>query len=88
MICISDCALCIHQRQELIKDWIPTCDAFPNGKPHGWEFSDVKPQKECNNGIGFEPIDEFVSESLAEYANSPRKARATAKSVAKILLRK
>ena len=37
---------------------------------------------------GFESVDEFISESVAEYMNSPDKARKTAKSVVEILLGK
>lgn len=37
---------------------------------------------------GFESVDEFISESVAEYMNNPDKARKTAKSVVEILLGK
>ena len=37
---------------------------------------------------GFESTKEFISESIAEYANNPKKARATARSVVDIILRK
>lgn len=37
---------------------------------------------------GFVDTNEFISECIAEYANSPKKARSTAKKVVEILLRK
>ena len=35
---------------------------------------------------GFDDLGEFISESVAEYINSPKKARKNAKTVAKIIL--
>ena len=55
MVCVTDCSLCKHSRKIKIDNWIPTCDAFPNGQPLDWDYGRVKDIKECNNGIGFEP---------------------------------
>lgn len=55
MICVSDCALCIHSRKEKKDGWIPTCDAFPNGIPDDFDYGSVRKKSECDNGIGFEP---------------------------------
>ncbi|WP_147613853.1 glutamyl-tRNA amidotransferase [Treponema pectinovorum] len=54
MICIEECAVCIHQRHDLKDGWIPTCDAFPDGKPKNFNYGRVTEMKECNNGIGYE----------------------------------
>lgn len=56
MICITDCRDCKHKRP-LIDGWLDCCDAFPNGIPVNFDYSKVKKIKECNNGIGFEPMD-------------------------------
>lgn len=48
----------------------------------------MKLKKAKLSKYGFESVDEFISESVAEYANNPIKARTTAKSVVEILLRK
>ena len=56
MICINECRKCKHKRP-LIDNWLSCCDAFPEGKPIDFDFSKVKEIKECNNGIGFEPIE-------------------------------
>lgn len=55
MVVVTDCAFCIHRRSKKKDNWIPTCDAFPDGLPHGWDYSKVRQISECNNGIGFEP---------------------------------
>ncbi len=55
MICINDCGNCKHQRP-LIDGWLDCCDAFPDGIPMNFDYSNVKEKKECNNGIGYEPI--------------------------------
>lgn len=52
---VEDCALCIHRRAEKKDGWIPTCDAFPDGKPENWDYGSVRGLPECDNGIGFEP---------------------------------
>lgn len=57
MIPISDCAFCVHRRSKLKDGWIPTCDAFPDGKPHDLNEGNLHQLPECNNGIGFEPIE-------------------------------
>lgn len=57
MICINDCGNCKHQRP-LIDGWLDCCDAFPDGIPMDFDYSKVKDMKECNNGIGFEPIEQ------------------------------
>lgn len=46
---------CKHRHSELKDGWIPTCDAYPNGRlgvnyDYLFEF-----QRECANGVGFEP---------------------------------
>ena len=56
MICIDDCAFCTHNREFLKDGWIPSCDAFPEGIPHDFDYGKVKEIKVCNNGIGFEPV--------------------------------
>ncbi len=56
MVCIDDCATCKHRRP-LIDGWRFCCDAFPNGSPFGFPFGKVKELGECNNGIGYEPIE-------------------------------
>lgn len=54
MICLNDCSNCKHQLP--LKDgWLACCEAFPDGRPLGFDYSKVKEIKECNNGIGFEP---------------------------------
>lgn len=59
MICISVCVDCIHRRDYKKDGWIPTCDAFPDGMPHGFTMkNNVKELKECNNGIGYEEAEE------------------------------
>lgn len=64
MIYVSNyCAFCIHQRNEMKDNWIPTCDAFPDGKPLDWDENQVKPQEPCNNGIGFERKEENKDET-------------------------
>ena len=55
LVCITDCSQCKHSRKEKKDNWIPTCDAFPNGQPLNWDYSKVRLLPECNNGIGFEP---------------------------------
>lgn len=59
MIYINDCRNCKHKRP-LIDGWRSCCDAFPEGKPIDFPFIDVKKMKECNNGIGFEPIENDI----------------------------
>ena len=51
MIRISDCAYCIHRREN--KGYQMTCDAFPEGVPYEFDDNNVKEIKECNNGIGY-----------------------------------
>lgn len=69
MVCVQDCAFCIHRRSEKIDGWIPTCDAFPNGKPDDFDYSKVREIKECNNGIGFEPND--LCKKIDDRVNRP-----------------
>lgn len=59
MIGIDDCRLCKHKRP-LIDGWRTCCDAFPDGKPLDFNYSNLKERKICNqnNGIGFEPIEQ------------------------------
>lgn len=56
MICVTDCDNCKHQRP-LIDGWRCCCDAFPDGMPLDFDYSKTAIGKECNNGIGFEPMD-------------------------------
>lgn len=59
MICIDDCTYCRHKRP--LKDgWIPCCAAFPDGIPFDFPCGKAKKMKECNNGIGFEPIENDI----------------------------
>jgi len=61
MICINDCYKCKHERP--LKDgWMACCDAFPDGAPIGFPYGEVREMKECNNGIGFEPKEEYKDE--------------------------
>ena len=54
MICVDDCGTCIHQRP--LKDgWRFVCDAFPEGAPQDFDYSKVRENGVCNNGIGYEP---------------------------------
>lgn len=69
MVCVSDCAFCVHQREEKKNGWIPTCDAFPNGIPIEWDYSKVRQLNECNNGIGFEPNE--LCKKIDERKNRP-----------------
>lgn len=55
MICIPDCVYCKHNRKELVCGWKGACDAFPEGIPYDFDLGSVRKNKECNNGIGFEP---------------------------------
>ena len=57
MTYINDCRNCKHKRP--LKDgWDFCCDAFPNGMaPRDFPFGKVKEMKECNNGIGYEPVE-------------------------------
>lgn len=55
MIYIPDCVTCKHQR-DLLDGWEFCCDAFPEGAPYDFKFGLVKQMKECNNGIGYEPM--------------------------------
>lgn len=54
MTCITDCKDCKH-RLPKIDGWLACCEAFPRGRPKGFDYRDLKERKECNNGIGFEP---------------------------------
>ena len=56
MICITDCSECKH-RLPKIDGWRSCCEAFPDGTPLNFDYSNLKGRKICNpdNGIGFEP---------------------------------
>lgn len=55
-ICIEECCcFCKHQHSELKKGWIPTCDAYPDGKLHVKSDYLFEFKKECAQGVGFEP---------------------------------
>ncbi|MBQ8378485.1 MAG: glutamyl-tRNA amidotransferase [Oscillospiraceae bacterium] len=58
MVYVTECAYCVHSRKEKAKGWISTCDAFPEGKPLDFDYSNLRNRKECNNGIGFESGEE------------------------------
>ena len=65
MIGVIDCAECKHQLP--LKDgWLICCGAFPEGHPMYFDYRNLKERKECNNGIGFEPIDEPENNTTAE----------------------
>ena len=55
MVCVNDCAYCAHRRKEKAHGYLPTCDAFPDGKPTDFDYGSVRERGECSNGIGFEP---------------------------------
>ena len=60
MICLDDCTCCKNRGDgHLIDGWIPTCDAFPNGIPHDFKTGLAHEMKECNNGIGFDPDENY-----------------------------
>ncbi len=53
MICVIDCAECKHILP--LKDgWLICCEAFPEGHPMNFDYSNLKQRNECNNGIRFE----------------------------------
>lgn len=57
MIWFNDCDRCKHKLP--MKDgWLPCCEAFPNGRPKDFDYDSIEENKECNNGIGFEPKEE------------------------------
>lgn len=56
MICVTDCGEC-KNRLPKIDGWLACCKAFPNGYPDDFDFRNLKERDECNNGIGFEPIE-------------------------------
>ncbi len=62
MTCIIDCAFCKHRRNSKKDGWIPTCDAFPDGRPLDFSYAGLKERKDCGNGIGFEPKEDKPSE--------------------------
>lgn len=53
MIMITACSKCKHQKG--VKNFLPVCDAFPDGMPYSFDDQNVENLKECNNGIKFEP---------------------------------
>ena len=56
MMCVIDCSECRNRLPK--KDgWIACCKAFPDGYPTNFDFKNLRERKECNNGIGFEPIE-------------------------------
>ena len=57
MVYVTDCSLCMHRRKEKANGYLPTCDAFPDGKPTDFDYGSVRERGECSNGIGFEPND-------------------------------
>ena len=57
MICITDCSKC-KNRLPKIDGWLACCKAFPEGFPKDFDFRNLKERGECNNGIGFEPMEE------------------------------
>ena len=64
MICVTDCSECRH-RLPLKDGWLACCEAFPDGIPLNFDFSNLKERKVCNpeNGMGFNPIEENNSET-------------------------
>lgn len=55
MIRVCDCDKCKHRTG--FKKGYTHCDAFPDGVPYEHMYKDVRNMKECNNGIGFEPVE-------------------------------
>lgn len=60
MIKLCDCDYCKHCTG--FKNGHGICDAFPDGIPYAHMDKDMKSLKECNNGIGFEPIEKDTKE--------------------------
>jgi hypothetical protein len=62
MICVTDCKDC-KNRLPKIDGWLACCKAFPHGRPKDFDYTNLKERKECNNGIGFEPIEQQEKEN-------------------------
>lgn len=54
MIKMTDCDYCSNCTG--FKNGYAVCHAFPEGVPYEYMEKDLKSLKECNNGIGFEPV--------------------------------
>ena len=50
MVAIDLCGFCKHYKG-LIDGWLPSCDAYPDGLPRGFESES---DKKCSNEITFE----------------------------------
>jgi hypothetical protein len=55
MIKLGDCDKCKHRMG--FEKGHTLCKAFPNGVPYEHMDKDLRNMKECNNGIGFEPVE-------------------------------
>lgn len=54
----NTCGECKHYRG-YVNGRQSACDAFPDGAPSRYiVWDDPKKYKECNNGIGYEPIED------------------------------
>ena len=60
MIRVCDCDKCKHRTG--FEKGYTHCDAFPDGVPYEHMYKDVRNMKECNNGIGFEPMKNDISQ--------------------------
>lgn len=56
MIRLGDCDNCRNRTG--FEKGHTLCRAFPDGVPYEHMDKDLKSQKDCNNGIGFEPKEE------------------------------
>ena len=54
MIKMTDCDYCSNCAG--FKNGYAVCHAFPEGVPYEYMEKNLKSLKECNNGIGFEPV--------------------------------
>ena len=73
MTCINDCSFCKHQHDEMKDGWIPTCDAFPDGRPFNLNKNNRTTVQECNNGIKFEFRDEESKNFLNLFINKKKR---------------
>lgn len=54
MITIDNCSNCKYSHHQKKDGWLPSCDAFPDGKLLGVKPHYVSRKRECANGVGFE----------------------------------
>ncbi len=61
---------CKNSHKELKDGWLPTCNAFPDGKTNNNHFHEPFRMRECANGYGFEP-NENVDEHFYSFYCQP-----------------